>query len=456
MEVTPKSRFILRFQALVFFVFFLGIIGLLAWLSTRYVYQADWTKNARNTVSVDTRRLLDELDEPVFITAFSRQNNLLREQIRDLVGRYQRHKQDISLGFINPDTDPERVRELGITVDGELLISYEGRSDKIQQLSEQKLTNALLRISRRSDRWITFLSGHGERMPDGQANHDYGVLGKELERQGIGVQSINLVETVIPSNTHLLVIAGPQVDLLPGEIRQILNYIEAGGNLWWLAEPGEERGLTPLAEELGIEFLPGMVVDASTQLFGIQDPAIVVIPDYPLHPATQGLNAISLFPHTTGLETGEGGPWQVQPLLTTLERTWTETSELVGDIAYDPDSDERPGPLDIAISLSRDVPEGSAEGSGASREQRIIVVGDGDFLSNAYIGNAGNLKLGLNMAHWLSHDDAYINILPRAASDQQLQLGQMQQALIAFGFLVVLPLLLMIIGLVIWMRRRRR
>jgi ABC-type uncharacterized transport system involved in gliding motility auxiliary subunit len=264
------------------------------------------------------------------------------------------------------------------------------------------------------------------------------------------------VETVIPSNTHLLVIAGPQVDLLPGEVRQILNFIEAGGNLWWLAEPGEERGLAPLAEALGIEFLPGMVVDASTQLFGIQDPAIVVIPDYPLHPATQGLKAISLFPHTTGLQAWETGSWQTDPLLTTLERTWTETSELVGDIGYDADSDERAGPLDIAISLTRNARGETAEESDAPREQRIIVVGDGDFLSNAYIGNAGNLKLGLNMAHWLSHDDAFINILPRAASDQQLQLSQMQQAIIAFGFLIVLPLLLMIIGLVIWLRRRRR
>jgi len=114
MKITRRSRLLLRLQALLFAMLFIGIIAMLAWLSSRYVYQADWTSGARNSVSADTRKLLDSMDQPVSISAFVRDEGLVRDQIRDLVGSYQRFKDDISLEFINPDTQPARVRELGI------------------------------------------------------------------------------------------------------------------------------------------------------------------------------------------------------------------------------------------------------------------------------------------------------------------------------------------------------
>jgi ABC-type uncharacterized transport system involved in gliding motility auxiliary subunit len=148
MQITPRSRFLLRLQGWVFAVLFIGIIGLLAWLSTVYVYQADWTAGGRNTISDDSRKLLAELTEPVTITAWASEDAMLRKQIKDLVGSYQRFKPDIDLEFINPDTAPERVRTEGVTVDGELVVGYQGRGEHVQVRSEQKLTNALLRVSR--------------------------------------------------------------------------------------------------------------------------------------------------------------------------------------------------------------------------------------------------------------------------------------------------------------------
>ena len=85
-----------------------------------------------------------------------------------------------------------------------------------------------------------------------------------------------------------------------------------------------------------------------------------------------------------------------------------------------------------------------------------MVIGDGDFLSNTYLGNPGKLDLGLNIVRCLSHDDATIEIRVTAAPDTTLVLGKTAQAVIAIGFLVGLPLLLLLTGLVIWLRRRRR
>jgi len=78
------------------------------------------------------------------------------------------------------------------------------------------------------------------------------------------------------------------------------------------------------------------------------------------------------------------------------------------------------------------------------------------FLSNTYLGNAGNLGLGLNMVHWLSHDDAALNIRIKSAPDTSLVLGKVAQAVIGLGFLIGLPVLLLVTGILIWLLRRRR
>jgi len=458
MKASRRSRIVLRLQGLVFSLLFSVSIGLLAWLSTQYVYQADWTAGARNTVSADTRRLLEELDQPVQITAFVREDMQLRRQIRDLVGSYQRFKDDITLDFINPDTAPEQVRELGISSGGELRVSYRGRSENIQTLSEQTLSNSLLRLSRQEERWVAFLTGHGERAPQGETNHGLGIFTGELERKGLNVQTVNLAKTGIPANTSLLVIAGPRVTLLPGELNALRHYIEQGGNLLWLAEPGDLHGLEPLAELLEIDFLPGQVVDADSQMFGIDNPTFIVISGYPQHEITGEMSAVTVFPEAAAIELRDSGAWTQLPLLTTLARSWTELNEIAGEIRFDADTDERAGPLDIGVILTRKRPQ--PEDTDAEDEpppqQRVIVVGDGDFLSNTYLGNAGNLGLGLNMVHWLSHDDAFLDIRVQGAPDTTLELGTTAQAVIGLGLLFGLPVLLLVCGLVIWLRRRRR
>ncbi len=452
MKVTQHSRNLFRLQSLVFTVLYAGIIGMLAWLSTQYVYQADWTAGARNSISNETRTLLDTMPDPVTITAFMRSENQLHDHLKDLVGSYQRHKRNITLEIINPDTAPERVRELGIASGGEIVIGYRDGSEKVQTLGELQFTNALLRLSRQHERWIVFVAGHSERKPFGETNHGLGILGRELESKGLRVQSLNLSESAIPGNTHLLVLASPQVELLPGEVNTLVEYVRGGGNLLWLAEPKRLESLQPLADLLGISFLPGTVVDAAGRTFGVDEPSFVVITAYPRHEITREMNTVSVFPEAAAIDINEDADWEVLPLLTTLNRSWTELGELAGEIRFDQGSDERAGPLDIGVILTRTADNDGEE----DREQRIMVIGDGDFLSNTYLGNAGNLGLGLNIVHWLSHDDAFIDIRVRTAPDTTLVLSNTASAVIGLGFLFGLPLLLLLSGLVIWLRRRRR
>jgi ABC-type uncharacterized transport system involved in gliding motility auxiliary subunit len=465
MKINRKTHLEIRLQNLLFSLLFLVAVGLVAWLSTQYSAQFDWTASHRHTLSEASRKVLDLLKAPVSITAYARDNQQVREPIRDLVDRYSRYKRDLSLQFVNPDTQPEKVRQMGIQVDGELVIEYEGRSEKIQEAGETSLTNALQRLATAEERTIVFIEGHGDRSPLGKANHDLQQFADELKRKGFTIAAANLATTpLIPDNTDVLVIAGPRTNLLPGEIKLIEDYLNKGGNLWWLGDPGELHGLEPLAKQLGLRFLSGVVVDASTQLLGIDDPTFALVSDYPPHTITQGFQQMTMFPSAAALDQMEKSDFEKEPLLATLARSWTELGPIEGKIAYDASKGERQGPLDLGYAITRPItPEPSDKDvehdKSAARtpsEQRIVVVGDGDFLSNTYLGNGGNLELGINMVQWLSRGDALINIPAKIAPDRNLQLSAFASGTIAVGFLFVLPVLLIGIGAWVWFKRRSR
>jgi ABC-type uncharacterized transport system involved in gliding motility auxiliary subunit len=463
MRVTRKTHWYIRLQNFFFILLFLTVVGLIAALSMRYNYQADWTASGRNTLSKASQELLKQLEGPITIISFAREPNT-KQQITKLIERYQRYKPDLKLEYINPETAPDQVRELGVTFEAELVIEKDGRREKLQDLSEEGLTNALNRVSRSEEAWIVFLEGHGERDPHGNANFALGNFTQQLETKGLHIQSLNLsAQSQIPDNTQVLVIASPQADFLPGEVELIQSYVKNGGHLLWLTEPGPLYGLEALAEDLGIKILPGTIIDPSAQLLlGRGSATFALVPKYGDHPITKRLTSVTLFPQASALEAVKDNKWQRQSLLTTLSRTWVETSELKEAIEYDKEQDVL-GPLTLGFALNREHPSSKQEKTAREDQnkskintQRVVIIGDGDFLSNTYLGNGANLDLGLSLINWLTHEDRFIAVPARIRPDTTLQLSSTASWIIGFGFLFVLPVTLLGTGLLIWWRRRQR
>jgi hypothetical protein len=169
------------------------------------------------------------------------------------------------------------------------------------------------------------------------------------------------------------------------------------------------------------------------------------------------LRAPTLLPQAVALEVQPPVGWKATVLLESQSRSWTETDPLDGTLQFDPNSTERVGPLTMGVALFRPrlgLP--AADDPPTLKEQRIVVIGDGDFLSNTYLGNGANLELGLNIIHWLTLDDTLIRIPPRMAPDPNLNLSEAALALIAAVFLIGLPVGLLASGWLIWFRRQRR
>lgn len=457
MKVTRRTKHLLRLHDLLFVILLLGIVGMLGWLSTRYAYEADWTANGRNTLNVASVALLKELPGEIVVTAYARDIPLLRKRIVELLGRYQGHKPDVRLVFINPDMEPQRVRELDIIMDGEMVIEYAGRTERLQDLSESGLTNALQRLARGAERRLVFIDGHGERDPLGAGSHDYANWVAYLQARGVRAEQSSLIRDAAPAvRNTVLVIAAPQTALLPDEFLRVEEYVEAGGNLLWLTDPGHPEGLEPLARRFGLRLEPGVVVDPNISqvgmmLFGTDDPRVALVGDYPDHEITRNFNLNTLFPIAGAISIVEGDEWRATALLRTLSNTWLEQGEVSGTVTYD-EGEDMSGPLVLGVALARAV---EAE-QGETVTQRIVVIADSDFLANSFLGLGGNLQLGLNVVNWLSGDDRLIDIPVRTAPDLSLQLSRFAMGAIGFGFLLILPMLLIASGIVIWFRRRRR
>lgn len=438
-----------------FAVLLLAGAGALGFFSTRYAHVSDWTANGRLSLSPQSRAVLAKLDGPIEVVSYASPQGDLRAQVAGFLQRYQQAKRDMALRFVDPQQDPSRMRELGIAVDGELILHYHGHEQRLTELSESDVTNALERLIRGNDRIVAFVTGDGERLPSGQGGADMAALMGQLAPSGLRAVPLSFAQAAaVPQGTDLVVLASPTSDLPSGAVQALLDYVQEGGNLLWLRDPAnDDLGLKPLAAALGVQVLPGVLLDGGGAALGLDDPRLLAVAQYPPNPVTQGFQLATRFPQVAALaRTGAGG-WTATPLLRSSTQSWTEFHPVDNThpsaIRYDAAAGELKGPLDFGFTLARLSP------SPDKREQRAVVVGDGDFLSNAYLGQGGNRALGERIFNWLLGDDALIDVPREGVPDRVLRIGQSELDAASLGFMVALPLLLLVIGgLIAWRRRR--
>jgi ABC-type uncharacterized transport system involved in gliding motility auxiliary subunit len=474
MKLSSQSRMQLNIQKFIFLLLFISTVGMLAWLSNHYSYQFDLTANKRHSLSNNSIELLKTLDNPVTVHAYVT-DDVTKQAIHEIISRYQRIKDDFNLRLLNPDIDIEQATVDGIEMNKPFafVIYYNNRMQQIDSLSEQTISNALLRLVRRANQRVIFLTGHGERDIEGSDNRAYSKLHKQLSEKGFNLQSINLLEQSLPDNTKLLVIAAPVHKYLDGEIEQINRYIGNGGNLLWLADPGKLQGLTKLATSLGLQFQDGVILDNNPELrqtLNIEHPAFIPVTEYFPHLITNSLRYNTLFPLARGISplTNDDtvNDWQASALFSSSGKSWSEAGGLKEEMVFNLDEGDVAGPITIAVALNRtialnrsiEISEGvnSTLPESQTISQRAVIIGDSDFLADSYIGTSANLNLGLNIFNWLLGDDDFISIEVNASPDTRLVLNDLQLMTIAFGFFLVIPLLLLIIGFGIWYRRKNR
>jgi ABC-type uncharacterized transport system involved in gliding motility auxiliary subunit len=430
-----------------FVVLLAALAALLAYLAHEFRIERDLTQSHRNTLSTATLEVLKRLEGPLNVTAYApardARGDNTHQRIEEFLRPYRRAKPDLALTLVDPREQPQAAARAGVRAPVELVVEFRRRTERLTEFNEQAFANVLTRLARGTERLVTWLDGHGERKLNGPANQDLGEFGRSLEAKGFRLGSVNLsLAQEVPANAALLVIAGPQVDLLPAEVQKIRRHLAGGGNLLWLIDAEPLRGLAPVAEMLGLVLTPGVVADPEAARYNAS-PAWAVATAYGRHAITEGFNLITVYPHARQVESIEGEEWRVRPLVEVAPRGCVKTGKLEGRCDRSRDT---AGPVTIAAAFERAV---------GAKQQRVVVVGNGHFLSNTFVGNGGNRALGVNMVNWLSGDDGLITIQPRESADANIDIDAVGLYLIAFTFLFALPFAYMLTGAVVWWRRRR-
>jgi len=457
MQVSKKTQLQYRIQHILFVLLLLGCIGFAGWLSNEYNLRSDWTAGKRHSLSEDTTRLLKQLPFEVKLRSYQQDDPDLNKAINEILNRYQNNKANFSFELINPDIFIEQAKADNIQQYGQTIIEYNGKTERIDSLSEETISNALIRLHRNNKPRLLFLSQHGERSVVDNSPVGYSQLANKLTSKGFEVSEINLIQQSLTIENTVLIMGSINKPLLDNEQNKILQFIKAGGHLLWLQDPVLNESQLSLSRILNINFIDGVVVDNNQEvnrMLQLSHPAVIPILEYKRHPITEKMQYFTLFTTAAAISSNNSNQpdfnWISSDLLITSKSSWSETSNFILGVDYNKEKDLA-GPLSIGIAQQRQIQRDKEKTS-----QRIVVIGDTDFIANNKLGNGANLDLILNTFNWLTQNNKLISIAPKNAPDQQLNLSAPVAAILGLFFLIALPLLFFISGAVIWFKRRKK
>ena len=360
-------------------------------------------------LSAKTLHVLNQVkgEKPVKFTVFSRENSLIGNKVKQFLLPYKKVNQSLKVAFVDPTQNPSQVKANAITMQGEIVLSYQDDSQlkkiNITELSESAISNALLRLQNQSDEWIVFAERFGMKTIGDESATGLSQLLVHLKKSGFNIARMPLDNSIVlPENVKLLVLANPTEALNSQLTDYIVNLMKSGVSILWLDDINSNQPNLELA--LG-SFAGGKITISDEKDSNY-------LSDFPKHAITENFN---------------------QPIFI------AEAKEIILDEAKAFITSENNKTIAVAQQLPK---------------SRLIIVGDSDFISNQYLAVAANKSMIERMVDWLLYHDNRINIPVQINQNTQLVLSQMQLITLSIVFLLFIPLVLLLKAALVWRKNR--
>ena len=447
----------------------LGIVVAANAISLRHSVRWDFTENKRNSVSPQTIQVLRTLKAPVSAIAFFRSDTPGKKTAEDLLTQYATYSRGkFTWRLEDTDRAPALARQYGVESYGTVVLeggpAGQVRTEKVQDAEEEKLTNAIVKITRAGKRVVYVLKGHGEREIGSTDRAGFSQAKEQMEKANYEVKDLFLArDPKIPEDAAIVMVPSPKTDLFPQELAAIDGYIAKAGKVFFMAAPFQAETTAKYLIKYGIVVDEDVVIELNPigQLFGV-GPLVPVVGQYEAHPITKDMGGVmTLFPLTRSVAPAKALPKGVQasPLAQTSRQSWGETDKNVFQTGKaTPDPNEKTGPLSVALVATVDAqPDPKAEGDAAKKapKARIVVVGTADFAANQFLGAQGNRDFFLNIVSWLAEEEDLISIRAKDPKQNPVVLTSGQSRLVLGLPILVLPGAVLICGIAVIMQRRR-
>jgi ABC-type uncharacterized transport system involved in gliding motility auxiliary subunit len=446
-------------SALLSTVLGIAILGMLGYLTTRYSVRFDLSEQQVNTLTEQTRSLLDRLPADVRLRAFFQSTEI--PDVSALLDRYDHASKKVTVEYVDPNSAPLLVESLGLGAEalasGLVRLELAEEGILVTQLDEPGLTNGLLKLLSASDRTVYFLDGHSERLiADEQgkpatAKDSMGRAAEALRNETYRVETLPMSTlSDIPENADAVIVAGPTRPYLDHEIAALRAYVARGGAVMVMLDPRAQTNIYGLLLEWGVALGDDVVVDQVNSI--VSQPTMPIAGQYAQdHPITAEMRSATFFPMSRSVvlhpERGRG----LVTIVASGPDAWAERDldgwRRTGRAVFDEGDLAAPVPLAVAghpTSGDEDMPT----------EPRLVVFGDSDFATNEYIEALRNKDLFVNSVNWLLADVEQIAVRPNVSRASRFQPNASQLRFIVYLSLFVLPETIALIGAVAWWMRR--
>ena len=448
----------------------LGILIAINYIGKRQNKRWDFTIAKQFSLSDQTRNILSKLDAPLSIKVFVQEPEFAIYQ--DRLKEYQYGSKQVTTEYIDPDKKPTIAQQNGVQQYGTIVLDYKGRTERVTSNTEQDITNGIIKVVTGQQKKVYFTQGHGEKDTAAADREGYTGIATALKNDNYTADKVVLAQqSAVPDDASVVIVAGPKIDFLPGEVEALKTYLGKSGKLLLMLDPPAKPDTPPLtnlialAHEWGVEVGNNVVVDVSGmgRLFGA-DESVPVVASYPSHPITDRFNVFTAYPMARSVIPISGGVngHTAQPIAESSPRSWAESDLKAlmssGQVELDAAKGDKAGPVTLAAAVATGPPMPDPakpeESDAPKQETRVVVFGDSDFAANAGLGIQGNRDFFMNTLGWLSQQENLISIRPKDADDRRLTLTAAQQTNIIWIVMLGIPAVIFGMGIYNWRRRR--
>jgi len=456
--------------------FVVAILIIINLMVGQFDYKLDLTENKMFSLSQQTLELLDRLDQNITVyvlTETGKENLIFDETLK----QYSAHSNKIKVEYKDPvlypqfatkyDKEGKGISNDSLIVEGEngkfkiippsqlFNYSYNSGSYIVESLAvEERVTGAIQYIISEKNPVIYTLKGHDE------PSLPYYVK-TQLEKENYEIKDLNLLtDKEIPEDADILMIYAPVRDISKEEGAKITEFLENQGraiiltNVLTNVKEDQMPNLQEVLKKYGLSIRKSMILEMDAK-YQFANP-LYIIPNLQGHEITNPLKSSGLpvlVAVAQNIETLQvkRDSLEISPLLTSSETSYAKTN-FQSEVAEKEEGDID-GPLDIAVAVTDTWYENNEE-----KITKLVVVGNTEFLNETINAQSagGNIDFFMNTVNWLVDKEESISIRPKSLLTTRLKIN-VSQVYIYVGITVVLiPLIIGIIGLTVWLRRRNR
>jgi ABC-2 type transport system permease protein len=425
------------------------LLGFINYIVAKNDKTWDLTEGQVNTLSSQTKNILNSLAEPATIVALFQDDESLRQleqHLRPLVDQYRDSSPLIRYERYDLMKHPRLAEEYGLS-SGEglsLFVTYQDRKERISVLDENGITTSLAKVLDTTARTIYLVTGHGEFESTGQGRQSISYLTQKLEGQRYSLRPLDLVTTQeMPKDGAFVAIWGPETQFSEHEIQLLRDYIRGGGRVFIAADPLERHDLAQLTKTFGIQF-------ENTIIYSQQLPTPTVALGVP---QPTGHEIVSTLPGNTPVVLYNASPLDQVSDMT--DSPWKFTA-LVATGFQEGAPMSRQGVMTLAAIAEKKstITESEKESGKVEEMSGLLVVGDSNFLTDQFITQAGNESFVMNLIYYMSRNKQVMGVQPKRAVGTAFEPKWDWWAPVFYIVISLLPIFFLGGGVTVWLRRK--